>query len=64
MASKKSSPAATKAARAMLRPSPEEIALRKLLAKNTECIIRLEKTVDALVRAMRTESRRKTIGTR
>lgn len=42
----------TRAAKALLEPSPEEMACRKLLAKNTECIIRIEKTLAMLVKAM------------
>jgi len=54
MASKK---ATVRAAKALLAPSPEEKAALQLLAKNTECIIRIEKTLAMLVKAMCRESR-------
>lgn len=48
MASKKRG--TMRAAKALLAPSSEEEALRKLVAKNTECIIRIEETLGLLVR--------------
>jgi hypothetical protein len=54
MASKK----AVRAAKALVAPSTEEAAFLKLLAKNTESIIRIEATLSMLVQAMCGESKR------
>jgi hypothetical protein len=59
MASKKrSSRAATKAARAILEPSREEMMVRQLVARMADSIVRLEKTVEMLVQTMCPEARR------
>lgn len=56
---KRPSKAAKKAAEALVAPSPEELAVRKLVARMTESIIQLEKTTRMLVEVMCPVSKRK-----